>query len=263
MPNVLESESPGIQSRGDLEIALPAVQSLGQDAEWCLVRQQDRWRRIRFHDYEAIYEIPGLYEKVIYDILECRSPRTVRALLERAVDRAGESMAELRCLDLGAGNGMMAELLKNEGVPMVVGIDIVDQAADAAERDRPGVYENYHVLDLTRLSDADRRELRGYRFNCLTCVAALGFGDIPPEAFAQAFALVALNGWIAFNIKEDFLKGDDDTGFDGLIRGMIRDGVLEVTDRRRYQHRLGIDRHAIHYVAIVGRKREELPGAAC
>lgn len=48
-------------------------------------------------------------------------------------------------------------------------------------------------------------DLRDWNFNCLTSVAALGFGDIPPRAFFEALRLVATNGWVALNLKETFL----------------------------------------------------------
>ena len=44
----------------------------------------------------------------------------------------------------------------------------------------------------------------------MTSVAALGFGDVPPEVFTAAFDLVEDGGWVAFTIKEDFLDGGDD-----------------------------------------------------
>ena len=37
-------------------------------------------------------------------------------------------------------------------------------------------------------------------------VAALGYGDIPPQAFAEAFNLISDHGWVAFNIKDRFLQ---------------------------------------------------------
>ena len=63
---------------------------LAQDEEWFEVTVDGEPRRIRFHDYGAIYEIPGLYERLFYDVLECRSPQTVVGLLEsRARARRG------------------------------------------------------------------------------------------------------------------------------------------------------------------------------
>jgi 2-polyprenyl-3-methyl-5-hydroxy-6-metoxy-1,4-benzoquinol methylase len=245
---------------GRLIVALPEPGlSMTQDAEWCVVRVDGRWRQIRFHDYKTIYRIPGLYEKVIYDILKCDSPCVVRQSLETELAASGTSPVRLRVLDLGAGNGMMAEHLADMGVDLIVGADIIEEAADAAERDRPGLYENYHVVDMTVLTESQRRELAAYGFNALTCVAALGFGDIPPLAFANAFNLIAPGGWIAFNIKEDFLSDHDPSGFAGLIRAMLDDGALELHRQRRYQHRLSTGGKPLYYKAMVGRKLHDVP----
>ena len=89
----------------------------------------------------------------------------------------------------------------------------------------------------------------------MTSVAALGFGDIPPEVFSAAFDRVQDGGWVAFTIKEDFLDGGDDSGFARLISGLLEDGAIEERGRRRYRHRLDIAGDPIHYVAIVGVKR--------
>jgi len=248
---------------GHLEVALPEPgKVLTQDSEWCVVRYGDEWRRVRFHDYEKLFAIPGLYEKVIYDILACNSPEVITGLLATAMVRDGMAARDLHVLDLGAGNGMVGEHLSRLGTKVIVGVDIIDEAAKAAERDRPGVYHDYHVLDLTRLTDQQRQELSAYKFNCLTCVAALGFGDIPVAAFATAYNLVRPDGWIAFNIKEAFLNGQDKSGFADLVRQMTQDGILQVERRQRYQHRLGTNRNPIHYVAMVGRKRSALDESA-
>ena len=59
---------------------------------------------------------------------------------------------------------------------------------------------------MTQLSPEQRRDLMRHDFDLMTCVAALGFGDIPPLAFAEAFNLVGSPGWIAFNIRDRFLE---------------------------------------------------------
>ena len=41
--------------------------------------------------------------------------------------------------------------LIDAGVDTVVGIDIIEEAAMALERDRPGIYSEYFVEDLTSL----------------------------------------------------------------------------------------------------------------
>lgn len=216
-------------------------------------------RRIRFHDYGEIFRIPGLYEELFYRLLECDSPRTLCELLAGALEAADAEPDDLRVLDLGAGNGMVGEELRGIGVESVVGADLLPEAAEATERDRPGVYEDYVVGDFTALDAAVVEELRARRFNCLTTVAALGFGDIPPAVFTSAADLVEPDGWLVFNIKETFLGDGDETGFSRLIRGSVDSGALEVVAKRRYRHRLSTAGEPLHYNGLVVRKRGELP----
>jgi len=244
----------------DLRVALPEPNlRLEQDSEWCLVEMPDGWREFRFHDYADLYEVPGLYEKLFYDILECNSPATIRQLLQDAAASQGTSPSDLRVLDLGAGNGMVGEELADLGIETIVGVDIVDTAKMATKRDRPDVYRDYLIADMTDLRAEQRRRLQEYRFNCLTCVAALGFGDIPPLAFAEAYRLIDKGGMIAFNIKNTFLRSEDSSGFSRLIDRMVKDGILSVAHQTTYQHRLATNGDPLHYVAIAGQKEADIP----
>jgi predicted TPR repeat methyltransferase len=228
---------------------------LEQDEEWCEIEDDGEVRRIRFHDYGEIYSIPGLYERIFYDALKCSSPQAVIGLLAEQL-RAGELLS---ALDVGAGNGMVAEQLAGIGTETIVGVDIIPEAAMAAERDRPGLYEAYHVVDLTDIPPDVKAELAERRFNCLVTVAALGFGDIPPEAFAAAYNLAENGAWVAFNIKSRFLNGNEEkTGFSKLINRMLDDGTLELCAEREYRHRLSLSGEPLNYVAIVARKRADV-----
>ena len=243
----------------EFEVVLPDVASteFDQDQEWCdIVLDGDR-RRIRFHDYHEIYSIPGLYEHLFYDLLECDSPRAVAQLLDEQLSETDP--AEMRVLEVGAGNGMVGCELAERGIETIVGVDIIEEAKAAAERDRPGTYDDYLVLDLTDIPPAVRQELEARRFNCLVTVAALGFGDIPPNAFAQAHNLVADGGLIVFNIKEDFIADTDASGFSRLISRGLESGALSIRSQRRYQHRLSVAGQPLHYVAVVAEKRADLP----
>ena len=253
------SAVPAEASGERFEITFPDAAAAAQDEEWCEVGLNGERRRIRFHDYHEVYSVPGLYEQLFYNELECRSPQTVRDLLEESLREAGAYASDLVALDIGAGNGMVGEELARLGVGQVVGVDIIREAAEATERDRPGVYDAYYVVDLTRIPDDLRAELEGRRFNCLTTVAALGFGDIPPLAFAEAYNLVSEGGWIVFTIKEDFLADHDGSGFSALIRRMLDEGVLELLAKRRYRHRLSVAREPLHYMAMVAVKRNDVP----
>ena len=233
--------------------------ALSQDQEWCEVELDGRLQRIRFHDYGAIFRVRGLYEHLFYERLECSSPERVAALLEDVLADFEDDPSDLAVLDLGAGNGMVGERLQELGAKRLVGIDIEREAAAAARRDRPGVYDDYVVADLAELPPDDEARLRRARLNCLASVAALGFGDVPPLAFARALDLIATPGWAAFNIKEDFLRERDDSGFARLVRELFRDEVLQVQVCRRYRHRLSIHGQPLHYVAFVARKLRPVP----
>ncbi len=241
---------------GGFQIRLPAVDERhDQDTEYCHVLVDGSWRRLRFHDYAEIFALPGLYEQLFHGLLECRSPTVVSALLSRALD--GDS-AELRVLDLGAGNGLVAEQLAKLAPRTIVGIDILPDAAAAAKRDRPEVYDDYRVIDMMDIDDGDRQALADMEFNALTCVAALGFDDIPPAAFRNAFNLVDDGGLVVFTLRDKFVADTDPSGFRALIDHARESGALEIVASERYRHRLAMDGTDLWYVATVGRKIRDL-----
>lgn len=255
------TEKDALQKSRSVNVEFPqeGEGNLAQDEEWCRVRIGEKSKRIRFHDYHEIYVIPGLYEHLFYEKLKCCSPEVVSRLLKDEVDLSATDFSDLKVLDLGAGNGMMGEELNALGADSVVGADIIDEAAQATERDRPGVYDDYVVDDLTEPSQTTRAKLDNEDFNCLTMVAALGFGDVPPLAFCEAFNAVETPGWVAFNIKEDFLDGSDQSGFSALIAKLIDDEVLQIKSKERYRHRFSISGSPLYYVACVGIKLRSIP----
>ena len=244
------------RARASLRVSIPEPGSnLRQDEEWVLVKVDDAWKKLRLHDYAEFYSIPGLYERVVYDTLQCRSPSVVAQLLKSELAREDEAAGDLRVLDLGAGNGCVAEALSEIGVKEFVGIDICREAAIAAERDRPGLYCDYVVGDMTDLPDGDAEKLQNRDFNCMVCVAALGFSDVPPAVFLEAYDLVRDDGWVGFTIKSDFLLEGDGTGFSRLVRTMIETGAMELKAEKEFTHRISTDRSPLRYVALVGKKR--------
>ncbi|HEX6267424.1 MAG TPA: methyltransferase domain-containing protein [Burkholderiales bacterium] len=231
-----------------------------QDAECCEIREDGQWRRLRFHDYAALYERPGLYEYLFYDVLRCDSPRRVVNLLGEV--RAELAPAErLRVVDFGAGNGMVGRELRRIGARRVVGVDILEEARAAAQRDVPGVYDAYLVDDMNAPSAATDERMRALQPNALVCVAALGFGDVPPGAWHRAAGYVAQGGLLAFNIKEDFLDGRYTHGFSELMRRMVSGKVARVEAMRRYRHRLSAAGEPIYYTAMVVTKLGDIPAS--
>jgi len=245
--------------RNKIQFPRTDAHNVDQDEAFFYLLELDDKRKIRFHDYDEIYKIPGLYEQLFYERLKCRSPNKVSEILKSAVDQSQDNFTELRVLDLGAGNGMMGEMIKKYGVSRLVGVDIIPEAYDATERDRPGVYDAYYVADFCALDDNQREEIASWSLDCLTAVAALGFGDIPAVAFIEAFNLIQSEGWAAFNIKETFLDNSDTTGFSKTIRELIFSEYLDLYHLERYRHRLSIEGEPLFYFAIAGRKNADIP----
>ncbi|MGB0452927.1 MAG: class I SAM-dependent DNA methyltransferase [Bacteriovoracaceae bacterium] len=229
------------------------------EAFFYLVKDGDEKEKIPFHDYGRIYRTPGLYEQIFYDRLRCKSPEVVTELLYKAIQSNQKKFTELRVLDFGAGNGLMGEALKKYGVSRLVAADIEPMAKVAAYRDRPGIYDNYYIEDFTSLKKESVEELEDWSFDCLTTVAALGFGDIPVKAFHQAMNLVSDDGWIAFNIKESFLKPSDQSGFSKYIRSLILSEYFEVHFIERYNHRVSMEGQPLYYYGIVAKKCAHIP----
>ena len=229
--------------------------ALAQDQAYFLLREGGEVLRLRFHDYAEIYRRPGLYEQLFYERLRCISPAKARDVLLKVLADNQQDVHSLRVLDLGAGNGMMGDLLE---AARVIGVDILPEARDACERDRPHAYDAYYVTDMTRLDEAAARQMRSWQLDGLTCIAALGFGDIPVAAFAQAYNLISPGGWIVFNVKETFLNEGDRTGFSRLVQELMFSELLELHHLERYRHRLSIDGAPLFYYLVAGRKRADI-----
>jgi predicted TPR repeat methyltransferase len=236
------------------------TQGLSQDeAYFTLVEPNGTQTQLRFHDYDAIYERQGLYEQLFYDRLKCQSPEKVVSILRYAMSGEPGLFNELRVLDLGAGNGMVGEVLQKHGVARIVGIDISKPAAIAVQRDRPGVYDEFYAIDMSDMTPEQHEDLCSWRFNCMVSVAALGFGDIPVRVFAEAYNLVEDGGWVAFNIKETFLENSDTTGFSVFVKNLILSDYLHIYHMERYRHRLSMDGRPLYYFGVACRKSGSIP----
>ena len=245
--------------RHRIQFPKPEAHSLTQDEVYFFLQEGDKQRKIRFHAYGEIYNIPGLYEQIFYDRLKCVSPAKVASLLQATVNQSLENLSEFRVLALGAGNGMMGEELKKSGVSRLIGVDIIQEAYNATIRDRPGLYDAYYIEDFCTLDDETRKDISLWHLDCMVTVAALGFGDIPTKAFIQAFNIIKSQGWVAFNIKETFMDSSDETGFSRMIRELIFSEYLDIYHIERYRHRYSIEGEPLYYFAIAGRKNADVP----
>ena len=253
-------KSPCWEGRVRLPLAWERAR-LAQAEEWCdvLDDDDDQWSRIRLQDYGPIFERPGLYEYIFHDLMECDSPRRVIDLLDAVRVDLEVPANQLRVLDLGAGNGIVAERLAGSGAAAIMGIDILRKAEEAADRDRPGLYQDYLVADLSSVSTEARSRIVDFRPTALACVAALGFGDIPTRVYMNALSFIPDGGLLAFNIKSAFLEPQYSYGFSLLIRRMVDEKVVRVEAMRRYRHRLGVDGKPLYYTAMIATKLAALP----
>ena len=166
-------------------------------------------------------------------------------------------------LDLGAGNGMVGEELKKRmDCETLVGVDIFPEAKTAAYRDRPGVYDHYCVADLTKDEDVNKLSDINTDYNLMVTVAALGYGDIPVDAFLNAFNLLEKDALVAFNIKDRFFSEQDETGFNDTISSMC-EGSFEILNTHKYRHRVSMAGDPLYYVAVIGKKLEDADPDTC
>jgi hypothetical protein len=232
---------------------------LSQDEEWFEINIDGKWQRRRLHDYHELYNIPGLYEALFNKALKTSSPLRVVNLLIDVMSDTEHLPENLRVLDLGAGNGMVGHELQNYNVDFCVGADIIPEAKEATLRDRPWCYDDYFIGDFADLDREMADKVRDYKLNALTCVAALGFGDIPAKAFLNSIDLLDTPAYLAFNIKENFVQERDTSGFANLIKELAQRDVIKMQAYRRYQHRISCAGDPLYYIAMVATKEKEIP----
>ena len=68
---------------------------LDQNEEFFKLVTESGEQRLRIHDYDKVYQVPGLYEEVVYDRLKCDSPDTVCSLLAQEIN---DLVEEIRAL---------------------------------------------------------------------------------------------------------------------------------------------------------------------
>ena len=211
-----------------------------------------RAESMRLHEYERVYSVPGLYEEVVQHRLRCESPERIAEAVVGTATGSGLAAGDLRVFDLGAGNGVVGEELVRRGVRVLVGLDNVEEAREASERDRPGLYAEYLVGDLSshpRVPGA----IEEHGLNCLVAVGALGMGHIAAQSFDAAWRRFPDGSWLGVTVPEQLVDpGTSDFG--DYLEEETSAGRLEVTSRERYRHRLLMDGSEVFYVAIVGRR---------
>lgn len=238
---------------GRYAVELESVPGRIQSEEVLTVAFEDgRTERMRLHEYDRVYAIPGLYEEVVQRRLECASPAEIADSVVDAAAVEGVAALDLRVFDLGAGNGVVGEELARRGVSTLVGLDNAPEAREAAARDRPGLYAEYLVGDLAEHPRAPA-VVDEHALNCLVAVGALGMGHITATSFDAAWRRFPAGSWLGVTVPEQ-LVAPGASDFGDYLETETAAGRLTVLSQERYRHRVLMDGSAVFYVAIVGRR---------
>ncbi|MDB9314631.1 hypothetical protein PN462_16080 [Spirulina sp. CS-785/01] len=243
------------------QIRLPDnIENLPINEEYFFITENDQERRLKLHDYAEVYRIPGLYNYLALEKLHYRSPEVMATLLTENVKNKGESVQDLKLLELGAGSGLFGQAVAKLGVTSIIGIDIVPEASEATQRDCPGVYQNYFVEDLTQLSQSTRDFLKEQKLNGFVCCSALSAGHIPVKAFVTGMNLIQNGGWVLFNVaKTSYDCEDNCPDFVNFYRQAIAKNHLTVHCTQSYVHRRFFNGQTLEYVAILAKKQADIP----
>ena len=218
------------------------------DGEYIALSEHDV---VHLHDYERVYAVPGLYEYVVQERLECSSPQVVAEGFVKAAARLELDLNSMTVLDVGAGTGLVGELVRRGGVARIVGVDSLLAARMACLRDRPDVYADYVVGDFL-LGDVVREALRPHSFGGLVSAGAFGGTHATPQALENALAILLPGAPVAFTIDERWMDEADPDGFGAAVRRLVADGDLVVTERTRFLHRMTTTGQPIFYELITG-----------
>ena len=158
-------------------------------------------------------------------------------------------MAELRVLDIGAGNGVVGEELHARGAQVVAGTDGVVAARDAARRDRPELYEVYEIAGVDEF--AVEQLVADHGLNALTSAGAIGLGHVEVSDVAQWWAAFPPGSWFAATVPPDVA---DPAGEDLLGALAAADPSTQVARQETFAHRRRMSGETITYSVVVARK---------
>jgi hypothetical protein len=203
------------------------------------------------HDYARLYEVPGLYEHIVQELLGCRSPQVAAEGLARALTRLALDPADVTLLDLGAGTGIVGEIVRGLGVAAVVGLDALAAARAACLRDRPAIYRDYLVGDLADPRPELLAQLRHHRPGGLVSAGAFGGTHVPATALVNALALLPAGAPVVFTIDERWMRTDGPGGFRTPVTQLLASGQLRLFERSHFRHRLTTSGSPIRYELLV------------
>ena len=207
---------------------------------------------IALHDYRRLYHTPGLYEHIVQELLGCTSPRLVADGLFRAIEQQGLAPADVTLLDLGAGTGLVGELVAQRGVTDVIGLDSLEDARQACLRDRPAAYRDYLVGDLADPDGWLIDELAKLKPTAMTGAGAFGGKHAAADTLQTALELLPAGAPVAFTIAEQWTQTDGPGAFRTPLEHLIDAGTLRLIERTSFKHRVSTTGEPILYELFVG-----------
>ena len=118
-----------------IRVSMPDA-DMAQDSEWCDVHLPAGTRRVRFHDYDEIYAIPGLYEHLFYDLLRCTSPATLADMLAAQMDADGIDPATVVAPEERAHLGVFLSFQYPVEIPGVTVSNFIKTAINESKKAR-------------------------------------------------------------------------------------------------------------------------------
>lgn len=242
---------------------LPVHEAAQRRAEHLTVdetRDVVRWRddtgrqvETGFHDYAALYQVPGLYEAAYFLRLGGRAPHLLAEVLAQVVPRC--ERPDLQVLDVGAGTGVVGEHLAAVGFRRIAGTDLEPDAARAVLRDRGHIYGRFRAMDLTRPSDGDLTWMRVLAPQIAAVAGAVGFGHLPVEALATVTRALPQGGLLAVTVAHGFEEEPALEGYGALLFGP----AYRQRARREGLHRRTADGARLAVTALVLERTEVQP----
>ncbi|MDJ0516080.1 MAG: hypothetical protein F6K22_31085 [Okeania sp. SIO2F4] len=93
-------------------IVIPDQKDITQDQEFFILEENGITKEIKIHDYDKIFSVPGLYEELLMNKLQCNSPRVMKNVVEFISKNYFIPITEMSVLEIGAGNGLVGEKLR-------------------------------------------------------------------------------------------------------------------------------------------------------
>jgi predicted TPR repeat methyltransferase len=130
-------------------------------------------------------------------------------------------------LDAGCGTGLVGVALRRVGIGPVDGCDL--SAGMLARASSTGAYRSLAAVDLTAGPlPADEGTYAG-----ALCVAAIGFGHVPPEVVGELARVTATGGVIVVTVNDAYAGSG---GLDAVVGRLVAAGTLELLGREHGDH---------------------------